>query len=153
MSESKTTDNRIAAAFDGKKLWVPSSAEIQDIHKKVLKAQLGVAELQDDKTLKNFKPNKSSLPKKPKGTPYVKGISCVKQGKEHKWADKGNYFKCPVCGSSKTKVKPKTSKKTSKKPAAKKSKKPVAPQPAAAAIAEAKTETKTEPAVTTSQAN
>lgn len=139
MSESKTTDNRIAAAFDGKRLWVPSSAEIQDIHKKVLKAQLGVAELQDDKTLKNFKPNKSSLPKKPKGTPYVKGVSCVKQGKEHNWTDKGNYFKCPVCGSSKTKVKSKP-KAAKKKPAAKKTKKPVAPQPAAAAIAEAKTE-------------
>lgn len=34
---------------------------------------------------------------------YIKGKSCRAQGRKCDWQDKGNYFKCPYCGSSKTK--------------------------------------------------
>ena len=36
------------------------------------------------------------------GNLYKKGMSCVKQGKEHNYINKGTYLKCTVCGSSKT---------------------------------------------------
>ena len=37
------------------------------------------------------------------GATYKAGSSCTKQGKEHQFEDRGGYFKCTVCGSSKTK--------------------------------------------------
>lgn len=70
-----------------------------------LAKKYGVSELQADGSLKGFQEITDSTPK-PKAMTYEKGVSCTKQGKEHQWVDKGGYFKCPACGSSKTKRAP-----------------------------------------------
>lgn len=64
---------------------------------------VGTAELNGG-FLSNFQPLKSSIPK-PETVQYEKGVSCLKRGLKHEWTDKGNYFKCMLCGSSKTKAK------------------------------------------------